>query len=40
MSKSDIERFEVVTIKRSEIKLADYNPRYIDEGARKRLKKE
>lgn len=39
MAKNEIERFEVLTIKRSQIKKAEYNPRYIDEGARKRLKK-
>lgn len=39
MAKNEIERFEVVTVKRSAIKLAEYNPRYIDDGAKKRLKK-
>ena len=39
MAKNEIERFEVVTVKRSQIKLAEYNPRYIDDGAKKRLKK-
>ena len=39
MAKNDFERFEVVTIKRSQITLAAYNPRFIDDGAKKRLKK-
>lgn len=33
------ERFEIVEIHRSEIKEADYNPRFITEDARRRLKK-
>lgn len=37
MSKS--ESYEMRTVKRSEINLADYNPRTIDKDARRRLKK-
>lgn len=36
---SKVQNYEVRTIHRSEIKNAPYNPRYIDDGARKRLKK-
>lgn len=39
MGKSKYQNFEIMTIKRSEIKNAPYNPRYIDEENRKRLKK-
>lgn len=37
MAKSKYENFEVRTISRSQIKNAAYNPRYIDEKAKKRL---
>lgn len=33
------ERYEIIEIHRSQIKEADYNPRYITERARRRLKK-
>lgn len=38
MAKSKYENFEVRTISRSQIKNAAYNPRYIDEKAKKRLR--
>lgn len=34
-----IETYEIETVKRSEIKTASYNPRYISDEAKKRLKK-
>lgn len=38
-SKPDLKQFEFDTIKRSQIKFADYNPRLIDEGNLKKLVK-
>lgn len=38
-NKSKYQKFEVETVKREVIKNADYNPRVIDDEARKRLKK-
>lgn len=38
-SKPDLKQFEFGTIKRSQIKFADYNPRLIDEGNLKKLVK-
>lgn len=32
-------KYEMLTVNRKDIKLANYNPRYIDEESRKRLKK-
>lgn len=39
MAVSKFQNFETVTIKRSEIKNAEYNPRIMDEDAKKRLRK-
>lgn len=38
-NKSELKQFEFGTIKRSQIKFADYNPRVIDEGNMKKLVK-
>lgn len=38
MKRTELQRFDTVQIKRSEIKLHPKNPRQIDESARKRLK--
>lgn len=35
---SKVEKYEMKVVKRSEINLADYNPRTIDKDAKKRLK--
>ena len=39
MAKSRYQAYDTETIRRSEIKNAPYNPRIMDEGAKKRLKK-
>lgn len=39
MAVSKFQNFETVTIKRSQIKNADYNPRYMSKAAKGRLKK-
>lgn len=39
MEISKYQNFDIITIKRNEIKNAPYNPRVIEESARKRLKK-
>lgn len=37
MKKTDLQKFEMVTLKRSEIKLHPQNPRIISDGAKKKL---
>lgn len=39
MNKSKYQKYIIETINRSEIKNADYNPRFIDDRAKKKLKK-
>ena len=39
MAKSKYQAYETETIKRSDIKNAPYNPRIMDESAKKRLRK-
>lgn len=39
MAVSKVQNFDIVTIHRSEIKNAPYNPRFISEGNKRRLKK-